>query len=151
MIVRIADIAGFDGKEVTIQGWAANVRSSGKIAFLQLRDGSAGLLQAVVSHEVVGEAVFSSAKAVTIESSVIVTGTVKAESRSPGGFELQATNVELVQKAEEYPIGKKEHGQSFCTTTVTSGFARRSKPQSSASATPSSGHSGSSSATKVSS
>ncbi|MFA6043267.1 MAG: asparagine--tRNA ligase [Patescibacteria group bacterium] len=113
MNVRIADIAGFDGKEVSIQGWAANVRSSGKIAFLQLRDGSAGLLQVVVSHEAVGDAVFASAKAVTIESSIIVTGLVKAEPRSPGGFELQATKVELLQKAEEYPIGKKEHGPDF--------------------------------------
>ncbi len=113
MIVRIADIGGFEGKEVTVQGWAANVRSSGKIVFLQLRDGSAGLLQAVISHESVGETLFATAKSVTIESSVSVTGIVKAEPRSPSGFELQATNVVLVQKAEEYPIGKKEHGPEF--------------------------------------
>lgn len=111
--VRIADIAKHEGDEVTIQGWIANLRSSGKIVFLQLRDGSAGLLQAIVSQESVGEKHFATAKTATIESSVMITGKVKAELRSPGGFELQVTQVELVQKAGEYPIGKKEHGPDF--------------------------------------
>jgi asparaginyl-tRNA synthetase len=113
MIVRIAEISSFEGKEVTIQGWVANLRSSGKIVFLQLRDGSGGLFQAVASLEALGEGKFEVAKGATIESSVIVTGKVKPEPRSPGGFELLATNVEVVQKAEEYPIGKKEHGPDF--------------------------------------
>ena len=113
MMVRISDVAGFEGKHVTIQGWAANVRSSGKITFLQLRDGSAGVLQAVATQDALGEENFFISKNVTIESSVIVEGTVKAEPRSPGGFELQVTKLELVQRAGEYPIGKKEHGPEF--------------------------------------
>lgn len=112
-MVRISDVAGFEGKHVTIQGWAANVRSSGKITFLQLRDGSAGVLQAVATQDALGEENFFISKNVTIESSVIVEGTVKAEPRSPGGFELQVTKLELVQRAGEYPIGKKEHGPEF--------------------------------------
>ncbi len=117
MVTRIAAIAEQVGKEVTIQGWVANSRSSGKIVFLQLRDGSAGLLQAIASLESIGEKDFASAKSATIESAVEVRGTVKPEPRSPGGFELQATNVALVQKAEEYPIGKKEHGPDFLLDT----------------------------------
>lgn len=113
MIVRIAEISSFEGKEVTIQGWVANLRSSGKIVFLQLRDGSGGLLQAVASLEALGESKFEVAKGATIESSVVVSGKVKSEPRSSGGFELSATNIEVVQKAEEYPIGKKEHGPDF--------------------------------------
>ncbi len=113
MVTRIAAIAEQVGKEVTIQGWVANTRSSGKIVFLQLRDGSAGLLQAIASLESIGEEAFATAKTATIESSVEVRGTVKPEPRAPGGFEIAVTSFSLVQKAEEYPIGKKEHGPDF--------------------------------------
>ena len=113
MIVKISEIAKYVGQEVTIQGWIANLRSSGKIVFLQLRDGSAGVLQAVIAADVVSKSDFETAKTATTESSVEVSGKVMAESRSPGGFELQAKSIKIIQKLEEYPIGKKEHGPEF--------------------------------------
>ncbi|MCI0479459.1 OB-fold nucleic acid binding domain-containing protein, partial [Candidatus Uhrbacteria bacterium] len=100
------------GESVTIKGWAYNVRSSGSIAFLQIRDGS-GFVQAVVAKQNVDEASWTAATATTIESSVIVSGTVTKHPKQEGVFEVQATGVTLVQKAEEYPIGKKEHGPDF--------------------------------------
>lgn len=100
------------GQVVTVKGWAYNVRSSGSIAFLQLRDGS-GFTQAVVVKSGVDEATWNAAVETTIESSVMVTGTVSKHPKQEGVYELQATNVILVQKAEEYPIGKKEHGPDF--------------------------------------
>ncbi|MFA5135148.1 MAG: asparagine--tRNA ligase [Patescibacteria group bacterium] len=114
-IVRISEVKNYKDKQVTIQGWVANVRSSGKIVFLQLRDGSAGLLQAVVTALVANKEVgyWKTAGLLTIESSVQVIGTVKAESRAPGGFELEVTDLQLVHQAAEYPIGKKEHGPDF--------------------------------------
>lgn len=112
-IVRIAEIGKHVGQTVTIQGWAANIRSSGKIVFWQMRDGSAGLLQCVITPQGVPAGEFELAKTTTIESSVTVTGTVKAESRSPGGFELGVSALTVIQKAQEYPIGKKEHGPDF--------------------------------------
>ncbi|MFA6553767.1 MAG: asparagine--tRNA ligase [Patescibacteria group bacterium] len=112
-IVRISEVGTYVGQTVTIQGWLANIRSSGKIVFWQLRDGSAGLLQCVITPQGVAAGEFDLAKASTLESSVAVTGTVKAEPRSPGGFELGVTGLSVVQKAQEYPIGKKEHGPDF--------------------------------------
>jgi asparaginyl-tRNA synthetase len=100
------------GETVTVKGWAYNVRSSGSIAFLQLRDGS-GFTQAVVAKQSVDEASWLAASTATIESSVSVTGTVSKHPKQEGVFELQATEVTLIQKAEEYPIGKKEHGPDF--------------------------------------
>lgn len=100
------------GQSVTVKGWAYNVRSSGSIAFLQLRDGS-GFTQAVVAKPAVDEASWEAASTATIESSLIVTGTVSKHPKQEGVFELQATKVELVHKSEEYPIGKKEHGPDF--------------------------------------
>ncbi|MFH1078317.1 MAG: asparagine--tRNA ligase [Patescibacteria group bacterium] len=100
------------GDTVTVKGWAYNVRSSGSITFLQIRDGS-GFSQAVVAKQNVDEASWTAATETTIESSVIVTGTVTKHPKQEGVFELQATAVTLVQKAEEYPIGKKEHGPEF--------------------------------------
>jgi asparaginyl-tRNA synthetase len=97
---------------VTVKSWAYNVRSSGSIAFLQLRDGS-GFTQAVVAKNGVDEASWLAASTATLESSLIVTGTVSKHPKQEGVYELQATKVELVQKAEEYPIGKKEHGPDF--------------------------------------
>lgn len=100
------------GQTVTVKGWAYNVRSSGSIAFLQIRDGS-GFTQAVVAKQSVDEASWNAAVETTIESSVIVTGVVSKHPKQEGVFELQAASVELIQKAEEYPIGKKEHGPDF--------------------------------------
>lgn len=108
----ISQFPGLVGQTVTIKGWAYNVRSSGSIAFLQIRDGS-GFTQAVVAKTAVDEASWSAATDATIESAVEITGTVSAHPKQAGVFEVQATAVVLIQKAEEYPIGKKEHGPDF--------------------------------------
>jgi asparaginyl-tRNA synthetase len=100
------------GQSVEIKGWSFNVRSSGSLVFLEMRDGS-GFVQAVVSKKGVDEASWEAASSATIESSVIVEGTVAKHPKLEGVFELQATKVTLLQKAEEYPIGKKEHGPEF--------------------------------------
>lgn len=112
MNVFIKDFPAHVGQSVTIEGWAHNVRSSGSIAFLQIRDGS-GFVQAVVAKNAVDESSWNAAVATTIESSVRVTGAVSKHPKQEGVFELQASQVELVQKAEEFPIGKKEHGPDF--------------------------------------
>lgn len=109
LISRLKDAVG---QTVTIKGWAYNVRSSGSIAFLQIRDGS-GFTQVVIPKQQVDEASWTAATEATIESSVIATGVVSAHPKQEGVFEIQATRVELIQKAGEYPIGKKEHGPDF--------------------------------------
>lgn len=100
------------GREVVVQGWAYNVRSSGSVTFLQLRDGS-GTIQAVVSKADVDAAAWEAARRATLESSLRVVGTIREDRRSPEGVELVARQVELIQRAAEYPIGKKEHGVDF--------------------------------------
>ncbi|SHJ92328.1 asparaginyl-tRNA synthetase [Anaerobranca californiensis DSM 14826] len=109
---RIADIAKHEGQEVIIKGWLYNKRSSGKIQFLQIRDGS-GFIQGVMVKNEVGEEIFNKVKEITQESSIIVYGTVKREERAPSGFELLLKDVELVHLAPTYPIAKKEHGVDF--------------------------------------
>lgn len=108
----IRDFPNHVGETVTVKGWAFNVRSSGSIAFLQLRDGS-GFAQAVVAKQGVDEPSWQAASSASMESSVIVTGVVSKHPKQEGVYELQATQVAIVQKAEEYPIGKKEHGPDF--------------------------------------
>jgi asparaginyl-tRNA synthetase len=101
------------GQEVELKGWAYNFRSSGKIYFLQFRDGS-GRVQVVYTPQDVGDDAWEVLQTVRIESSVIVKGIVKAEPRSPSGFEIQGTGFQLVHLApEDYPIAKKEHGPEF--------------------------------------
>jgi asparaginyl-tRNA synthetase len=112
MFTTIADISAKESQKVEIRGWCYNLRSSGKIAFLQLRDGT-GRIQGVAVKTEVGEETWEKIQKLTIESSVIVRGTVRADERSPSGFELTVEEVEPVQIAEEYPIGKKEHGPDF--------------------------------------
>jgi asparaginyl-tRNA synthetase len=114
MYVSIRDIGNHAGEQVSLRGWLYNVRSSGKIAFLQLRDGS-GMIQAVVVKAEVPEPVWDAAKALTQESSVIVTGNVRQDDRAPYcGYELTVTGLEAVQVAEaNYPISHKEHGPDF--------------------------------------
>lgn len=112
MDVTISKIAEHVSHEVTLKGWMFNKRSSGSIHFLQVRDGS-GRIQVVVSKSEVDEATWNACEQATIESSIIVTGLVKAEPRSKSGYELQGTKVELVGLSEEYPIGKKDHGPDF--------------------------------------
>lgn len=99
-------------KEVLLKGWVFNFRSSGKIFFLQLRDGS-GRIQAVVSKGEVSDEAWKACEKLTIESSISVHGTCKKDERSPFGYEMQVSELEIVHVAEEYPIAKKEHGVDF--------------------------------------
>jgi asparaginyl-tRNA synthetase len=112
MQVYIEDIAKHEGQPVTIKGWLANRRSSGKIHFLQVRDGS-GFIQAVMSKAAVGEETFKQADHLSTESAVVVHGTARADTRAPGGFEIDVNGFEVVCAAQEYPITPKEHGVDF--------------------------------------
>ncbi len=100
------------GEEVTLKGWLYNSRSSGKLVFPQLRDGT-GIVQCVVFKGNVSEEVFEQAKTLGQESSLIVTGTVKEDDRSALGVEIDVTDLEVVQSATDYPITPKEHGTEF--------------------------------------
>jgi asparaginyl-tRNA synthetase len=108
----ISEVGKFVGKEVTIGAWLANKRSSGKIAFLQLRDGT-GFIQGVVVKNEVDEKVFDTAKSITQETSLYVTGVVREDERSPFGYELGVTNIEIIHESVDYPITPKEHGTEF--------------------------------------
>jgi len=110
--VYIEDIGQHDGKTVTLKGWLYNRRSSGKLHFLLLRDGT-GILQCVVFKKDVTPETFALADHLPQESSLIVTGTVRRDERAPLGYELGVTQLELLQQAEEYPITPKEHGVAF--------------------------------------
>ncbi|HLR08109.1 MAG TPA: asparagine--tRNA ligase [Bacillota bacterium] len=112
MKTTIAQVHTYEGQKVTIGAWLANKRSSGKIAFLQLRDGT-GFIQAVVSKNDVSEDVFQLAKNMSQETSMYITGTIVADSRSPLGYEMHVENIEVIQEAEDYPITPKEHGTEF--------------------------------------
>jgi asparaginyl-tRNA synthetase len=100
------------GESVTIKGWLHNRRSSGKIHFLVIRDGT-GFLQVVMGKKDVDEATFTRADHLSQESAVIVTGTVRADERAPGGYEMIATGLEVVSEAHDYPITPKEHGVDY--------------------------------------
>jgi asparaginyl-tRNA synthetase len=108
----VEDLSGMTGEEVTLKGWLYNSRSSGKLVFLQLRDGT-GIVQCVVFKGNVSEEVFEQASSLGQESSLIVHGKVKEDARSPIGVEVDVTDVEVVQNASEYPITPKEHGTEF--------------------------------------
>ncbi|NQS97648.1 MAG: asparagine--tRNA ligase [candidate division Zixibacteria bacterium] len=110
--VYIEDIASAEGKEVEIKGWLYNARSSGKLRFLQIRDGT-GIIQAVVFKEDVSEEVFSMLGELTQETSIILRGTIHADMRAPGGYEMSAFNIEKVGDSPNYPITPKEHGVHF--------------------------------------
>jgi len=110
--VYIEDIAQHAGSDVTLRGWLYNKRSSGKLHFLQVRDGT-GVLQCVVFKNDVPAEQFSVADHLTQESSLIVSGTVRADARAPLGYELSVKDLQLVQLAESYPITPKEHGVAF--------------------------------------
>ncbi len=100
------------GQEVRLSGWLYNKRSSGKIKFLLVRDGT-GIVQSVMVKAELPEEVFALYGEITQESSLYISGTVREEPRSIGGYELTVSNIEPVQIAEEYPITKKEHGVDF--------------------------------------
>ncbi|MBA4536114.1 asparagine--tRNA ligase [Bacillus aquiflavi] len=108
----ISEVYQYVDQEVTIGAWLANKRSSGKIAFLQLRDGT-GFIQGVVVKSEVEEEVFQLAKAITQESSIYVTGKVQKDERSPFGYELSVNKIEVIQQAVDYPITPKKHGTEF--------------------------------------
>ena len=113
--IYIEDAGKHVGEEVTLKGWIHNKRSSGKIQFLIVRDGS-GYIQGVLVRNVVAPEVFAAAETLTHESSVIVTGKIREDSRAPSGYEMDLTGVEPVQvvsKDEPFPITPKEHGIEF--------------------------------------
>jgi asparaginyl-tRNA synthetase len=110
--VYIENIAAHEGEEVTLKGWLYNKTDKGRLQFLLVRDGT-GVIQAVVFENDVSPEAFEAAKTVTQESSLIVTGTVRADRRAPGGYELTVSDVEIVQLAKDYPITPKEHGVDF--------------------------------------
>jgi asparaginyl-tRNA synthetase len=112
MHVHIEDIGTHEGDEVTIKGWLHNRRSSGKIHFLTLRDGS-GFIQAVMSKATVGEERFKAADHLSQETSLIVTGTARADTRAPSGYEIDVKSFEVVGASHDYPITPKEHGVDY--------------------------------------
>src|ERR1700690_645799 len=112
--ITIEQAGKYDGQEVTIKGWLYNLRESGKLIFPIFRDGT-GILQGVCSLKETPEA-FEALKGLTQESSVIVTGKIRAEQRAPGGFEMGVTKIQVLQKVSEdkpFPIQLKEHGVDF--------------------------------------
>ncbi len=108
----IENASQFEGKTVTIEGWVYSKRSSGKIKFLLMRDGT-GLMQGVLFKGECDEKAFEDFDKLTQESSVRVTGTLRKEPRSAGGYEMGVRSLEIVQIAEPYPISPKEHGVEF--------------------------------------
>lgn len=110
--VYIEDLHKHVDQKVTVKGWVYNKRSSGKIQFVLVRDGT-GLMQSVVLSNQVSPQVFDLAAQLTQESSIEVTGLVRAEPRAPGGHELTVTDLHVVQLSQEYPITPKEHGVEF--------------------------------------
>src|SRR5271165_5186576 len=114
-ISTIREIGRHEGQTVTIRGWLYNLRESGKLLFPIFRDGS-GLLQGVVAKQVVSPELFEAIKGLTQESSVIVTGKVRADKRAPGGYEIEVSDAQVVQRVnpdDPYPITPKEHGTDF--------------------------------------
>jgi asparaginyl-tRNA synthetase len=110
--VRIKDLGRHEGQVVAVRGWVTHVRSKGKIAFVVVRDGS-GIVQTVASLQDVGDEALARMDSASQESSVIVTGTVHADRRAPGGFELQVRSFEVAGASPDYPISPKEHGIDF--------------------------------------
>src|SRR5215813_7285771 len=108
----ISEISKHLGEEVTIKGWLYNKRSSGKLGFLEIRDGS-GIIQGVVSKKDVSDEAWENTEKVTQESSVIVRGTPREHPKKPGVYELDIKDVRIIQLASEYPISPKEHGVEF--------------------------------------
>ena len=108
----IENLSDHVDKEVTLRGWLYNKRSSGKVRFLVMRDGT-GLVQGVVVKAAVSDDVFGTFDELTQESSLAMTGTVRKEDRAPGGYEINVTGLEVLQIAKEYPITPKEHGIEY--------------------------------------
>ncbi len=114
-LIQIADIAQHAGQEVMVRGWVYNRTDKGRLQFLLVRDGT-GIAQCVAFKKELEPGVFETITNLTQESSVIVTGTVRADERAPGtpgGFEIGITHLDVIQLADEYPIQPKEHGVEF--------------------------------------
>jgi asparaginyl-tRNA synthetase len=108
----IEDLSKYIGQEVEIKGWLYNKRSSGKIRFIIVRDGT-GIVQCVIVKNNVSEEVFNAFDQLTQESSLTIKGKVRKEDRAPGGYEIDLTEIKIVNIAKEYPITPKEHGVEF--------------------------------------
>ena len=108
----IEDIGTHVGGAVRLRGWLHNRRSSGKIHFLTLRDGS-GFIQCVMSKQAVGEEMFRTADHLAQESAIVVEGTAREDQRAPGGYEVDVTRLEVVSEAKDFPITPKEHGVDY--------------------------------------
>ncbi|MBD3280732.1 asparagine--tRNA ligase [Candidatus Dojkabacteria bacterium] len=109
--LSISQLPEYAGKTITLECWMQNKRSSGKITFLQLRDGS-GFIQAIVEKSKVEDQIWDTAEEMTIQSSSKITGTVTKHPKKEE-YEIHVSGIELIQLAEDYPIGKKEHGPEF--------------------------------------
>src|SRR5215510_8799791 len=103
MRVHLEDIAKHEGEQVTIDGWLHNRRSSGKIHFLIVRDGT-GFIQGVMSKAAVGDEAFTKADHLSQETSLSVTGTVRSDTRAKGGYEIDVSAIEVPGEAHDYPI-----------------------------------------------
>src|ERR1700704_1951100 len=112
MHAYIENIGKHEGQEVTIKGWLHNRRSSGKIHFLILRDGT-GFIQAVLSKAEVGEELFKTADHLSQETSVIVTGIARADARAPSGYEIDVKQLDVIGPSHDFPITPKEHGVDY--------------------------------------
>ncbi len=110
--IHISELANHVGQTITLSGWVYNKRSSGKIRFVILRDGT-GLLQCIVFKGTVSEEIFNLADRLGQESSIEITGKIKEEKRAPGGFEMDVTDLKLISESHDYPITPKEHGTEF--------------------------------------
>ena len=114
-VTSIVDVGNHESQSVTIQGWLYNLRESGKLLFPIFRDGT-GIIQGVVAKNAVSPEIFESVRGLTQESSVMVEGKVRADQRAPGGYELDVSDVQVIERVPEsdpYPISLKEHGVDF--------------------------------------
>jgi asparaginyl-tRNA synthetase len=111
-LAYIEDISQHEGREVTLRGWLHTRRSSGRIHFLIIRDGT-GFIQGVMSKAAVDEETFRLADHLSQETSIVVTGTVRADARAPSGYEVDVSALEVVGASVDYPITPKEHGVDF--------------------------------------
>jgi len=111
-IVTVSQLFEFNGRQVTVRGWVYNKRSSGKIHFVLVRDGT-GVVQCVMAKNNLPADIFALYDLLTQESSLVVTGQVRQDDRAPGGYEIELSDLQIVQIARDYPITPKDHGIEF--------------------------------------
>ncbi|HEY5446285.1 MAG TPA: OB-fold nucleic acid binding domain-containing protein, partial [Pyrinomonadaceae bacterium] len=110
--IYINQLSAHVGSEVILKGWLYNMRSSGKICFPQLRDGT-GVVQCVAVKSAIAEDVWEALKGLGQESALVIKGTVRVDSRAPSGYEIDVVTAEVLQQVQNYPISPKEHGTEF--------------------------------------